>query len=123
MAQWDRIRMKTYEALTLSQFIELLDTLGDAPVKGFDGSIHSYRGHYERNATAPATYTMKAADLADTYRGQIGKDIFGWKGGDYTVNARELIYYAGHGDTGPAIAGLERNEAGIYEPVGVQETW
>lgn len=116
--------MKVYEALSLGQFIELLESLGSAPVRGFNGSIHSYRGYYERNATSPADYMLAADTLANAYRAEIGKPITGWKGGDYTVKADELLYYTQEGETGAAIAGLERAEDGIYEPVGVTtEYW
>lgn len=116
--------MKVYEALSLGEFIELLESLGNAPVRGFDGKIHSYRGYYERNATSPAQYMLAADTLANAYRAEIGKPITGWKGGDYTVKASELIYYVHPGDTGAAIAGLERGEDGVYEPIGVAtEYW
>lgn len=116
--------MRVYEALSLGQFIALLESLGNAPVRGFNGKIHSYRGYYERNATDPTTDMLPANDLAKAYRGELGKPIMGWKGGDYTVNASELIYHAEHGDTGAAIAGLERDDDGVYEPVGiVTEYW
>ena len=116
--------MKVYEALTLGEFIALLETLGNAPVRGFDGKIHSYRGYYERNATTPADYVLAADTLANAYRAEIGKEIHGWKGGDYTVKADELIYYTAPRDTGAAIAGLTPGEDGIYEPIGVPtEYW
>jgi hypothetical protein len=116
--------MKVYEALTLGEFITLLESLGNAPVRGFDGAIHSYRGYYERNATTPSQYTLAADTLANAYRTEIGKPITGWKGGDYIVKANELIYYTDHGNTGAAIAGLVAGEDGVYEPIGVvTEYW
>lgn len=109
--------MKSYEALTLGGLIDALTALGDADVRGLDGCISSYRGYYERNATEPCAFIHSASALADWYRKEIGKDIYGWKGGDYTVSPDELVYYAGSGDCGPNIIGLERAEDGVWEPV------
>jgi hypothetical protein len=113
--------MKVYEALSLGEFIALLETLGNAPVRGFDGKIHSYRGggYYERNATTPSDYVLAADTLANAYRAEIGKPIEGWMHDDYPIKADELIYYAAPLDTGAAIAGLERSRDGVYDPIGV----
>jgi hypothetical protein len=113
--------MKVYGPLSLGELIVALGELGDEPVRGLDGLVHSYRGYYERNATTPVGTTHSASVLATLYRGELGKDITGWKGGDYSVKPGELIYYAQEGRTGPAIAALERGEDGVYEVVGVEE--
>lgn len=117
--------LKTYRRLTLGDLIEALDRLGDATVEGLDGWVDSYRGYYERNATQPCSYQASAAVLASEYRSQVGKPITGYKGGDYTVSADELIYYAAEGETGPAIIGLEPSETGVYRPVllGRDDHW
>ncbi len=81
--------MKTYNQMTLGELIEALDRLGDAKVRGLGEDIHSDRGFYERNAVDPDGSEIVARDLAHKYRSQIGKPIYGWKGGDYYVNARE----------------------------------
>lgn len=112
--------MKVYETLSLQQFIDKLDELGDAQVRGLDGEIHSYRGFYERNATTPCEAVRSARELAAAYRDEVGKEIYGWKGGEYTVRLDELIYYAQPGDTGPCLSALEPDEDGVYEPVAVQ---
>lgn len=116
--------MKAYEALTLGRLIATLKSLGDAQVRGLNGSIRSYRGYYERTSTEPNSDTHSAKDLANWYQDQIGEPMFGYKGGDYTVDADELIYYAGYGDTGPNIIGLEKGSDGVYELVLLGgDTW
>lgn len=115
--------LKTYKPLTLGELIERLDSLGAAEVRGLDGMVRSYRGYYERNATEPCDWVRAASVLAENYSEAIGSPITGYKGGDYTVNEDELIYYAGYGDTGPQICGLEIAADGIYQPVLVEEVW
>jgi hypothetical protein len=115
--------MKVYEPMSLGELIARLEELGDALVRGLDGSVHSYRGYYERNCTEPSSDTLTGASLAKAYRGEIGKEITGWKGGDFYVSADELIYYADTGNTGPAICALEAEPDGVYEVVAVVENF
>lgn len=115
--------MKVYESLSLGQLIGKLVELGDADVRGLNGEVDSYRGYYERNATPPYDGTHAAKAIAMLYLDEVGKEITGYKGGDYTVRAGEQIYYAGWGDCGPAICGLQKCEDGVYEPVLVNENW
>ena len=113
-----------YKPLTLGEFIAALEALGDqAQVRGFDGYVRSYRGYYERNATAPCGLVHHADFLAEQYRREIGKDIRGWKGGDFTASLDELVYYADIGETGPQIVGLRAGDDGVYEPILVKEVW
>lgn len=113
--------LKTYRRLTLGELITELRQLGDATVEGLDGAVDSYRGYYERNATQPGDWQESAAVLATEYRNQIGKPITGYKGGNHTVSADELVYYAGYGDSGPNIIGLEADETGVYRPVLLEQ--
>ncbi|MBF6358141.1 hypothetical protein IU449_26960 [Nocardia higoensis] len=115
--------LKTYRRLTLGELIATLDQLGDATVEGLDGLVDSYRGYYERNATEPCNYQESATVLANQYREQIGKPITGYKGGDYTVDEGELIYYAAYGRSGPNIIGLEPTETSVYRPVLLEQDY
>jgi hypothetical protein len=115
--------VKVYEAMSLGELITKLKEIGEAPVRGLDGEVDSYRGYYERNATTPCDSLFPASTLANAYRSEVGKAITGWKGGEYTVSAGELIYYAQQGSTGPAICGLELGADGVYELVGVVENF
>ena len=115
-----------YHRMTLGALIdelEDLDRLGDPLVQGLDGTVRSYRGYYERNATTPCNSALAASVLVELYRSQIGLPITGYKGGDYTVDPDQLIYYADYGDTGPCILGLERGADGVYRPVLLAEDW
>lgn len=114
-------RLKTFRRLTLGDLITELRQLGDATVEGLDGVVDSYRDYYERNATEPCDYQESAAVLARQYREQVGKSIIGYSGGDYTVDASELIYYAAYGRSGPNIIGLEPTETGVYRPVLLEQ--
>ena len=112
--------MNAYEQMTLGDLIEALNALGDAKVRGLGGDIHSDRGFYERNAVAPTMTEHAARDLAATYQKQVGKEIHGWKGGEYYVKERENVYVAEYGDTGPAVCGLIPGADGVYEPLLVR---
>lgn len=115
---------ETYKPLTLGEFIAALDALGDqAQVRGLSGDIRSYRGYYERNATAPCGFVHHADFLAGMYREQVGKDITGWKGGGFQVSLEEQVYYADIGETGPQIVGFRAAHDGVYELILVQEVW
>lgn len=58
-----------YKPLTLGEFVAALESLGDqAQIRGFDGIVRSYRGYYERNATAPCRLVHHADFLAKQYR-------------------------------------------------------
>lgn len=115
---------ETYAPLTLGEFIAALEALGDqAQVRGLNGDIRSYRGYYERNATAPCDLVHHADFLAKEYRREVGKDTFGWKCGTYTASEDELIYYADIGETGPQIVGFRLGDDGVYELILVKEVW
>lgn len=112
--------MIRYETLTLGELIDELKRLGSATVRGLGLEIDSYRGYYERNAIEPEPDTiLPAATLAREYSNQIGKEITGYKGGDYNVSTRENVYLARYGATGPNIAGFVPDENGDYVPVVV----
>lgn len=117
--------MKTYRVLTLQQVIEALRALPEAAgVVGIDGGLHSDRGYYERSASSPANWPIGAPELADELQGQVGKPTQGWKGGGYKVRLDLPVHVGDHGDTGPAIAGFERNsETGYYDIVAIEDTW
>lgn len=113
--------MIEYRTFTLGDLIDELNGLGVATVKGLGLEIDSYRGYYERNAIEPSPgVILPAATLAREYENQIGKEITGYKGGDYYVSANENVYLAGYGDTGPNIAGFVKDEDGDYVPVVVR---
>ncbi len=117
--------MKIYRELTLSEVIDRLRGLpADARVQGLDGILHSDRGWYDRSATEPNNLAgWGAQELADVLEKQIGKEIYGWKGGEYYVDAFKPIYVAEYGSTGPAIGGFEYDPVeDVWEPVGV-EAW
>ena len=116
--------MKQYKTLTLGEVIAELRALPEAAqVTDLDGDLHSYRGFYERSATAPDTMNWTAAALANHLEGQIGDPIYGWKGGEYAVSENEPLHVAPHGATGPAICGFEPVGDGVYEPVVITERW
>ena len=116
-----------YKRHSLGELIEALrDLPGDTEVYGLTEEIFSYRGYYERPCIAPSREeeTHTARHLVETYSRQIGKEITGWKGGDYEVNPRELVYVASRGDTGPSIIGLRKNPFNdLYGPVLLAEDW
>ena len=116
--------MKIYRELDLREVIERLRGLPeDARVQGLDGILHSDRGWYDRSATAPSTEVWDAHTLATVLEDQIGKEIYGWKGGEYYVDAFKPVYVAEYGTTGPAIGGFEYDPVDdLWEPVGV-EAW
>lgn len=118
--------MKTYNRMTLGELITAIRALPDeSSVTGIDNSVHSYRGYYERNAIdRVSSATWNAEDLAADLAAEIGKDIHGYKGGDYSVDEDELVYLAGYDETGPCIIGLaETDIAGHYEPIVLSQDY
>lgn len=117
--------MTTYKMLNLNQVIEALFAMPEGSVViGLDGDLHSDRGYYDRSATAHNSTERDAHELADQLNRQIGKEIHGWKGGDYQVNGNLPLYLAEYGDVGPAIIGFVADpNSGVYEPVLLNESW
>lgn len=113
--------MKIYEQMTLGDLIAALEAAGDTEVRGLGVEIESYRGFYERNSIEAAPDAVQIArELAGVYADQIGKAIYGYKGGNYFVSEGENVYLAGYGDTGPAICGLVPAADGVLEPLLVE---
>lgn len=116
--------MKTYQILSLAEVIDLLRSLPEgSTVVGIDGLLHSDRGYYIRSASSPYPWPKDAHDLAKDLQNQIGKPTVGWKGGDFTVSADLPVHVGEYGDTGPAIAGVEKTGENSYEFFGISETW
>ena len=110
--------MGYYGAITLDELISVLRKLPkSARVRGLDGKIHSWRGSYEMNATFPDTNDeMFAHAIADSYASEIGKDMQGWKGGNFVVRGDQEVFYASEGTTGEAIIGVTLVPDGTYIP-------
>lgn len=117
--------MTTYKMLNLREVIEALRNLPEgSEVEGLDGDLHSDRGFYERSATAPAPGRRQLAfDLAMKLEEQIGKPTVGWKGGDFTVSEDLPVHVGEYGDTGPSILGFEVDQAGVWRPLLLAESY
>lgn len=108
-----------YETLTLQGLIDQLRALPtDAVVAGMEPTVISYRGYYERNCIQPAVDLTYSAHLfADFLAGDIGKKLYGYKGGYFECKGDELVYLAHYGETGPNIIGLYQDDKNVYRPV------
>lgn len=107
----------TYTPLTLDELVDRLRALGDEPVRGLAGSVHSYTAFYDRNATEPTDDVRTGAWLADMYAAEIDQPMPGYGGGQYRVSGKKLVYYASYGHEGPVIIGFERAADGVHELV------
>ena len=55
--------------------------------------FHSYRGYYDHLAVAIRSHpTETVADFLKRCREQIGAEHSGWKGGDYTMDAKTPVW-------------------------------
>lgn len=114
---------RTLKPFTFQGLIDHLATLGDEPVRGLGYNVHSYRGYYDRPAITPEPeQEWPASTLVEWYTQDIGKTLYGWKGGEYPLRAIQWVYYAEDGDTGPYITGFESIN-GAYQPILVEEAW
>ncbi|GAS94842.1 hypothetical protein MMAG44476_22087 [Mycolicibacterium mageritense DSM 44476 = CIP 104973] len=107
----------TYVPLTLGELVAHLRELGDAPVRGLSGNVHSHRAFYDRSATEPTDDVRNGAWLAEAYSAEIDTPLPGYGGGQYRVSADKVVYYARYGHDGPVIIGFERAADGVHELV------
>jgi hypothetical protein len=78
--------------MTLGELIISLRRHGNLKMVGLGNELFSYRGHYERSAVLVSRDPIRASDLADRYESQLGKEVMGYKGGDFIISADELVY-------------------------------
>jgi hypothetical protein len=67
-------------------------------INGF-GSAHSYRGWYEQLAFEPVNQTT-AGEMLGHAKSALGKEFYGWKGGEYLMNGGSFVNIAKQGDCG-----------------------
>lgn len=108
----------TYTPLTFGELIDHLDALGEQPVRGLTGRVHSHCAWYDRPATEPADVVHPGTWLADAYRSELDTPLTGYGGGgQYRDFADKLVHYADFGQDGPVILGFERTPDGVHELV------
>lgn len=107
----------TYTPPTLGELVDRLRELGDQPVRGLTGIVHSHKSFYDRSATEPTDDVRTGAWLADAYSAEIDQPLPGYGGGQYSVSADKVVYYARYGHDGPVIIGFERDADGVHELV------
>lgn len=82
----------------------------DAMLKGLD----SYRGYYEDLSLGygSAGSAMTVAQLLKIFEESVGKTYQGYKGGDFTMSTKTLVWVAPYGDTGRMLVDI-KSEDGI----------
>jgi len=76
--------------------------------------LGSYRGYYEDLSLEYGTENppMTVEQLLKMFEGAVGKTYQGYKGGDFTMSAKTLIWVAPYGDTGRMLTDI-RSKNGI----------
>lgn len=112
-----------YAQMTLNEVIDrLVAAEVGAMVIGLTNDADSYRGYYERLAIAPGE-SVGARLLAGELIGQMGKTMYGYKGGEYPILGDTLVHVAEYGRTGPMLVGFRESPTGNLIPVLVEERW
>jgi hypothetical protein len=103
--------------ITLGELIAKLEQQdADAPLAvEFYGNhfacadLGSYRGYYSDLAIEPdGNLTGTVADALTKLRGAVGKTFHGYKGGDYTMSNRTIVWVSNYGDnSGIGVTGVE----------------
>lgn len=73
---------------------------------GNPGALDSYRGYYERLAIDPAEAPTTVAEFLGHLDAADGETFYGYKGGDYYMDADTYVHVAAHGCCGPAVVGV-----------------
>jgi hypothetical protein len=95
-----RQRKRAATQLTLGTLIAALEkTPADARVANLRDA-HSYRGYYRDLAFERNSGTRSAAELLVECEAAMGKVFEGYKGGNYVMDARTLLWVAHWGDCG-----------------------
>lgn len=68
------------------------------------GGVHSYRGYYEDLAIGYGEMDFKTdpkvSDVVKWLEDAIGKDFFGYKGGEYTMELETVVWVANSSESG-----------------------
>ena len=92
--------------MTLGKLIAALEQFpADAPVANLT-SPNSYRGYYRDLAFAKGPGTRPAGELLEECRSAMGREFYGWKGGDYLMGENTPVWIATYGDCGPRLMAL-----------------
>lgn len=75
-------------------------------------SLHSYRGYYEDLSLgcSPNARPMTVERLLKRFKDAKGQTFEGYKGGDFTMHSRTLVWVAKYGDTGRMLVGIQSKD-------------
>lgn len=91
-------------------------------VGGSPSAIDSYRGYYDRLALETTDATRTAAEVIALLDGAEGETFYGYKGGEYDMDASTFVHVAPHGDCGPYVSGVRvEDESVVIETE--EEVW
>jgi len=107
MKQMNDVRKAGHQGMRIKEILAVLDAAPDNIQVIFDfeylapDGFISYRGYYEDLAIM---FNDKKAPSCEQFRNDlrncIGKEFYGYKGGDYTMGEDTLVWVANSGNTG-----------------------
>ncbi len=110
--------MTNYTPHTIGSLLDRLKEMDRATkISGLSAESTSYRGYYEHVALVPGQTTARKLEAA--LRKSLGKNMTGYKGGDYTIKEDCRVFVAEYGDIGPQLVDI--TDAGAI--VTVEEIW
>ena len=82
---------------------------------GSDFQCDSWRGSYDLPAADyEENSSFSVQTIIDNIIASDGKEVIGWKGGDFTLSMNDIIYIANQGDSNNATAIVEITESDDY---------
>lgn len=116
------------DQLKLGELIALLEKCEPKTKVSFDFvyfvpdcSIHSWRGSYDELALGYGPSSLRDGDdptvekMLDILKGAVGKEFYGWKGGEYTMHLDTPLWVGNPRDAGhTAIVGVKDEKWNVF---------
>lgn len=104
---------RSHSQMTIGKLLDRLSELPDSTLIDGVDEPHSYRGYYSDLALERCKGKVTVAELTEMLRGVLGKELTGYKGGEYLMTHDTPVWMANEGETGPKIVAL--NDDGKFE--------
>lgn len=105
--QWAEERSN--EQMTLCELIARLEGMdGDSEIDKIE-EPHSNRGYYSDLGLTPVKGRMKVSEALKLVKECLGKEFYGYKGGDFTMTKTTPLWISEYGLSGLALVGIDKN--------------
>ncbi len=120
-AQVAKMKMEEFEKKPIRVLGEVILLLEAQPKKNtvkldftneIPTSLHSYRGYYEDLSLdySPNVQPMIVSQLLQLFKDADGKTFSGYKGDNFTMYRRTLVWVAKYGDTGRMLTDIQSKD-------------